>query len=310
MHACSALLLSGALILVSTFGARPVAAAQAEPLDAATEQQLDVAQQAFDLLLDRFVEPLSPPILLEGAWHELTREAADLIRGPVGSPVELLVQRRGESRAGLLRLSREQIVLDFVVARQIGDVGYLLLRGFPEPTVIDRVERELDAFEQHGARGVVVDVRGNSGGRVDLGARLLSDFLPADTELYEVVDRTGNHQTRVAADGTHVSLPLAVLIDQRTQSMAEIFAAAVHEQAGAKILGHTSAGKVAGGRLFPLKDGSALDITTFEIRSSTGDVLNGVGVVPEETVEGDRATTPDGTDPLIDRAVDLLDAQP
>jgi hypothetical protein len=46
-------------------------------LDAATEQQLDVAQQAFDLLLDRFVEPLSPPILLEGAWHELTREAAD-----------------------------------------------------------------------------------------------------------------------------------------------------------------------------------------------------------------------------------------
>ena len=84
----------------------------------------------------------------------------------------------------------------------------------------------------------------------------------------------------------------------------------MHEQAGATLLGHTSAGNVAGGRLFPLKDGSALDVATFEIRSSTGGVLNGVGVVPDETLDGDRATTPDGTDPLIDRAVHLLEGQP
>jgi carboxyl-terminal processing protease len=435
------LLLSGALVLVSSFSFQPTAAA--EPLQSATEQQLQAVQQAFELLLDRFVQPLSPPVLLDAAWDELTREAAehqapdpgpapgfaddpdtasatfrsalrdylagsstrageefvpahaairgmaaavheghtyfldpkhyaeyqawssgqvtyggigarfkgpglvvidvddpgpairaglrpgdevlqvdgkpvagllpepaaDLIRGPVGTSVELLVQRRGEPAPSLLRLNRERIVLDFVVARQIGDIGYLLLRGFPEPTVIDRVEQELAAFDQYGARGVIVDVRSNTGGRLDLGERLLSDFLPADTDLYQVLDRTGDHQTRAAAGHPLVSLPLAVLIDQRTQSMAEIFAAALHEQAGATLLGHTSAGNVAGGRLFPLQDGSALDVTTFEIRSATGGVLNGVGVVPDEPLDGDRATTPHGTDPLIDRAVQLLEGQ-
>jgi carboxyl-terminal processing protease len=239
----------------------------------------------------------------------LPEPAADLIRGPAGTSVELLVQCRGEAAPSRLRLTRERIVLDFVVARQLGDIGYLLLRGFPEPTAIDRFEQELAVFEQQGARGVIIDVRSNTGGRLDLGERLLSDFLPADTDLYQVIDRTGTHQTRVAAGHRLVSLPLVVLIDQRTQSMAEIFAAALHEQAGATLLGHTSAGNVAGGRLFPLQDGSALDVTTFEIRSSTGDVLNGIGVVPDETLDGDRATTPDGMDPLIDRAVHLFEDQ-
>jgi len=240
----------------------------------------------------------------------LPQKAADLVRGPVGSSVELVVRKRGDSAPISIRIVREQIALEFVVSRQLNDVGYVVLRGFPEPAAIEQVERTIDTFEQQGLRGVILDLRGNVGGRLDLGVRLLSDFLPTGTSLYQVVDRTGSHHMRVTGDAGKFALPMAILVDQRTQSMAEIFAAAMREQAGALIVGHQSAGKVAGGQLFPLGDGSALDVTTFEIQSSVGQTLNGMGVVPDDVVEGDRATTADGRDPVIELAVELLDRAP
>ncbi len=235
-------------------------------------------------------------------------EGVQRVRGLVGTPVDLLVKPRGGDAAHAVRLRREDVQLDFVVSRVLdGQVGYVLLRGFPEPSVVDAVEQALSEFADVGVRGVVLDLRGNTGGRLDLGARLLSDFLPSGTSLFEQIDRAGVHATRSASGASATwSLPLEVLVDEQTASMGEIFAAAVQENGLATVLGTTTAGSVAGGQLFPLGDGSALNVTVFEVRSATGAVLNGVGVAPDETVVGDRATSPTGADPVLDRALALL----
>jgi carboxyl-terminal processing protease len=237
-------------------------------------------------------------------------EGVQRVRGLVGTPVDLLVKPRGDQEARhVVRLLREDVQLDFVVPRLLdGHIGYVLLRGFPEPSVVDSVEQALSEFADEGVRGLVLDLRGNAGGRLDVGARLLSDFVPSGTSLFEQIDRDGVHATRSASGGAAAwSLPLEVLVDEQTASMGEIFAAAVQEYGLGTVLGTTTAGSVAGGQLFPLGDGSALNVTAFEIRSASGAALNGVGVSPDETILGDRVTSPTGSDPSLDRALAMLE---
>ena len=90
--------------------------------------------------------------------------------------------------------------------------------------------------------------------------------------------------------------------------MGEIFAAALHEHGVATLVGTRTAGNVARGDLFPLGDGSALNVTTSDILSAAGAPLNKVGVQPDELVEGDPATSDDGRDPPLERALALLGA--
>ena len=234
-------------------------------------------------------------------------EAVRLLRGPEGTTVELLIGRRGLPTPIVVTMRREQIAPDAVASRLIGDdLGYIRLRSFPEQSVADAVERAMATFEDQGVRGLILDLRGNSGGRLDVGVRLLSHFLPPGTRVYETVDRGARQQTRVAVSRSAPVFPLAVLVDNGTASMGEIFAAAVQEQGVATVVGSTTEGNVAGGKMFPLADGSALQVTVLEIQSSAGKRLNGVGVVPDETVNVDLATALPGDDVVLERAIAVL----
>jgi carboxyl-terminal processing protease len=215
--------------------------------------------------------------------------------------------RRGDDPTSLdFSIQRAEIHLQFVSQRLLGDdVGYVLLRGFPEPSVVDAIEQDVVNFQQQGIRGLVLDLRGNTGGRIDVGTRLLSHFLPPGTSVYEEVDRNGDNHMHFVRDGVHYDMPLVVLVDGGTASMGEIFASAVQEHGAATVVGSTTAGSVAAAQIFGLPDGSGLQVTVFEIRSSDGKQLNRVGVVPDEVVD---TSTPDvtGTDPVLSRAVAIL----
>jgi carboxyl-terminal processing protease len=233
--------------------------------------------------------------------------ALDRLRGPVGSVAELVIRARHDGPTRTLAVTREQVHVDTVIGHRIGDVAYIRLRGFPEPSVVDTFNGLLSEFGDPAIRGLIVDLRGNAGGRLDLGTRLLGDFLPAGTPAFDLLDRDGGSQLRVVADeALHWNRPLVVLVDGRTESMGEIFAAALHEQGLATLVGTTTAGSVAGGLLFPLGDGSALGVTAYEITTATGVILNRVGVEPDVHVDGTRATSEHGEDPVLDRALELL----
>ncbi|HEY3061778.1 MAG TPA: S41 family peptidase [Chloroflexota bacterium] len=232
-------------------------------------------------------------------------EMTGLVRGPSGTTVEMVVRRSDVSLT--FKMTRTEIHLQFVKQRVVADdIGYLSLRGFPEPSVVESIEQNVATFQEQGIRGLVLDLRGNSGGRIDVGTRLLSHFLPAGSTVYEETDRSGENRMHFSRASNQYGLPLVVLVDGGTASMGEIFASAVQEHGAATIVGTTTAGSVAAAQVFGLPDGTGLQVTVYEIRSPEGKQLNRVGVVPDEVIESDPTRIVGGDDPVLSRAIEIL----
>jgi carboxyl-terminal processing protease len=237
-------------------------------------------------------------------------EMTALVRGPIGTNVQIVVRRGDDPDLLTFSVKRAEIHLQFVKQRVLEeDIGYVRLRGFPEPSVIDTIEQDVARFQDAGVHGLVLDLRGNSGGRIDVGTRLLSHFLPAGTSIYEEIDRSGEYRTHFTRAGTQYDLPLVVLVDGGTASMGEIFASAVQEHGAATVLGTNTSGSVAAAQVFGLPDGSGLQVTVFEILSSDGKPLNKVGVKPDEVIDPDPGALAQGSDPVLSRAIEILHDQ-
>ena len=237
-------------------------------------------------------------------------EMTNLVRGPVGTEVQLTVRRGDDPTELTMSVLRAEIHLQFVQDRTLDDdIGYVLLRGFPEPSVIDSIDKDVATFQTRGIHALVLDLRGNSGGRIDVGTRLLGHFLPSGSSVYQEVDRSGQNSTHSTRGTTQYDLPLVVLVDGGTASMGEIFASAVQEHGAATVLGSNTAGSVAAAQVFGLPDGSGLQVTVFEILSADGKPLNKVGVVPDEVIQPPTPDGVDGGDPVLARAVQLLHDQ-
>jgi carboxyl-terminal processing protease len=209
-------------------------------------------------------------------------EAAGRLRGRIGDQVELTVYRSSDDSTATVQLVRERIALAPVDAHVVApDLGYILIRSFDTPVAAEQAIHEIDRFRAAGATGVILDLRGNPGGRLDIGAEFLGRVLPSGTPLYYELT-AGTEPRLVAAAGEFQPLPpMAVLVDEQTASMAEIVAEALQQAHAATVIGRRTAGSVAGGKLFPLGDGSALDVTVFDVQSGQGVRLNGVGVLPD-----------------------------
>jgi carboxyl-terminal processing protease len=234
-------------------------------------------------------------------------EMTGLVRGPAGSSVQIVVRRGDDPEELPYTVQRAEIHLQFVKDKLVqDDIGYVMLRGFPEPSVIDSIEQDIATFQTQGVHGLVLDLRGNSGGRIDVGTRLLGDFLPNGTSIYQEIDRNGHNSTHATHGNSQYDLPMVVLVDGGTASMGEIFASAVQEHGVATILGSKTSGSVAAAQVFGLPDGSALQVTVFEILAADGTPLNKNGVAPDEVIASDPGAATDGADPVLNRAVAIL----
>ena len=234
-------------------------------------------------------------------------EVVNLVRGEENTPVRLSVQRAGSGQVEDVTLVRAQVSVPFVESRRLpDDFGYVRLRGFPEPSVIDLVEQAIQQQQRDGIRGLVFDLRGNGGGRVDVGSRLLSRFVP-DGPIYQAVDRRGRQETiHVRGARPILTVPLVVLVDEGTASMGEIFAVAVQENGVGRVLGTTTAGSVAASVVLPLSDGSALQLSIELVYSGGGALLDRVGVHPDEEIELDLTDLRLGYDAQLERAMEYL----
>lgn len=233
-------------------------------------------------------------------------QAVLLVRGAEGTPVTLTVRHAGSGRTDQVTLTRSEIQMPFVESRVIGDLGYVRLRGFPEPSIIDAVERAILTQQSQGVKGIVFDLRGNSGGRLDVGSRLLSRFIPGGA-IYQEVDRRGRQAIRNVRGGSPIlTVPLAVLVDEGTASMGEIFAVNVQEHHVGRLFGMPTMGSVAASQVLPLSDGSALQLGVMQIFSGQGVRLNRVGVQPDEAIELRLEDLQGGRDGQLDRATSYL----
>jgi carboxyl-terminal processing protease len=219
--------------------------------------------------------------------------------------VRLTVQRPGVADEWQIDVARASIKIPVIESRMIGDLGYIHLAGFPTVDLPKEFQAALMQLRQQGAKALVLDLRGNSGGRLDVGTQIASYLLPQNTPLYRQTTRRGQTATMTAMNQRIWDRPMVALVDDATASMGEILAAALQED-GTTLIGITTAGSVAGSIVVPLSDGSALQITTLRIDSGQGTRLNTVGVQPDLRIEQTNDDSRVGRDHPLDTAVDVL----
>jgi C-terminal processing protease CtpA/Prc len=178
-------------------------------------------------------------------------------------------------------------------------VGLIHLRTFADEALVDEL---ITGAEFSESDGLILDLRGNTGGEIRLAGEVL-DLLTREPSIWITYrDRP------YPFPATTWNLPLMVLVDENTRSAAEIFAAAVQARGLGTVVGIPTPGQVQGSRLFPLPDGARLLVPVSDVILPDGDSLEGRGVIPDEIVDRPIMYAA-GLDPQLDRAVELLQDQ-
>lgn len=210
-------------------------------------------------------------------------EAVALIRGEKGSEVVIGIQRPGVPDLIEFTLVRDTIPLETVYAEMLetdgNKAGVIQITSFAEQTA-NRFQEELTSLESQGMDGLVIDVRGNPGGLLDVTEDILKLFIPSDRPYMQIADNEDN-KTRFFSDLAEAKdYPVSVLIDEGSASASEILAIALNETIDAEIVGHTSFGKGTVQQTVPLGDGSTLKLTILKWLSPEGRSIHEVGVEP------------------------------
>ncbi len=243
----------------------------------------------------------------------LTDQAASaLIKGPEGTKVTLRV-RRG-SRTLVKRVTRATISVPVVQSR-IANAGgkrvaYIALSTFGPRTAHDEVAAAIRKQKGRGAKGIVLDLRGNGGGLVSEAQLIASMFLP-DGPIVTTKGRAVDTRTLYATgDAIAGTMPTVVLVDGGTASAAEIVAGALQDRDRAPLVGVKTFGKGVFQEIMPLDNGGALDITVGQYFLPSGRNLGGSGVKPGSGLKPDVRVrdNPDTarTDEALVRALAVL----
>jgi carboxyl-terminal processing protease len=213
----------------------------------------------------------------ESSLEGLTLPAAlAIVRGAVGSTVDLRVDRKGKEM--LLSVARTTLGVENVTASEIAkDVLYIEVASFNVGTASQVLEQLGKTSHK---KGVIIDLRGNPGGQIAEAVKTAELFISQGVLLsYQKVnsDPVVFRASRKNPD----KAPLVVLIDRETASAAEILAGALQDRNRAVVIGERSQGKGTVQEFITLNDGSKLELTVAKYRTPSGRVIDGVGIEPD-----------------------------
>ncbi len=243
---------------------------------------------------------------------------ADLLRGPEGSMVSLVIEdKQGATRE--LSVPRRRVEVPCVDNVHLVDakagVGYMRLTNFQRTTSRD-VEKALWDLHRQGMKSLIIDVRGNPGGLLPAAVEVADRFL-ASGRIVTTRGRNARENFDYAAHRPNTwSIPLTVLIDSDSASASEIFAGAIHDHRRGTILGETSYGKGSVQGIFPMQAAKfGLCLTTSKFYSPSGQAISDRGVTPDIVVaptyiaarpNEEGTITSDDQDAVLQKAIESL----
>jgi carboxyl-terminal processing protease len=237
-----------------------------------------------------------------------TDQVVLLIRGEVNTEVTLTLQRVGQAdliEVTIIRQVIETPSVEWRVLEQDSAIGYIRIRLFTERT--DReLERAIEDLREAGVSKLVLDLRDNGGGLLDVAVDVSSEFLREGVVLYED-RRTQNEKTyTVKRDGLALDLPLVVLVNGGTASASEIVAGALQDYQRGPLIGERTFGKGSVQLVYDLSDESSLHVTVARWLTPNRHRIDGQGLTPDVEVIPSQADREAGADPQLDQAIAYL----
>jgi carboxyl-terminal processing protease len=232
-------------------------------------------------------------------------DVVSLIRGKEGTTVRILVHSDGQDTQ--LELTRRRITISSVELSMVDDVPYVQVSRFSESTDED-VEAALRTLDLRNIPGVVIDLRGNSGGLLESVLATVGHFLDNDQVVLYQRDRNGKETERkTSARGIAADVPVVVLVDRLTASASEIFAGAIQDHGRGPLIGESTYGKGSVGLLFNLSGGAGLTVTSARWLTPDHRLIEGDGLEPDVALLDDQET--EDVDEALERAVEEVKAR-
>ena len=237
-------------------------------------------------------------------------EAVELMRGPVGSGIELTIRRRGEKKALTFNIVREIIQIKSVKAELLEkNIGYIRLTSFNENSG-KQIKREIERFEKNNnTESYILDLRNNPGGLLSQAIKI-ADFFLENGEIVSTKSRKSYENRKWFAKKGDIigGKTLVVLINYGSASASEIVAGALKDHKRAILLGESSYGKGSVQSIIPLKNDGAIRLTVAKYYLPSGKSISEVGVSPDIEIneETDDFKIKTETDNQLDYAIKLL----
>lgn len=234
-------------------------------------------------------------------------EAVNLIRGPKGTTVRLLVMRDGWKEPKEIEIVRDKINIPVLKLEfKNSDIAYIRLYQFTENSP-DEFDKAAKQVLKSNAKGVILDLRNNPGGYLEAAVNIAGWFLKSGNVV--AIEDFGNGQKteyRSKGNGSLGDRPIIVLVNQGSASASEILAGALRDDKKSKLVGQKTFGKGSVQQLDNLANGASLKITIAKWLTPSGQSIMNEGLEPDIKVEITDDDASNGRDPQLDKALEML----
>jgi len=210
-------------------------------------------------------------------------EAVDLMRGPVGTDIEITVRRRGVKKAIVFKITREIIKVQSVKSKKIeNSIGYIRLTAFNENSS-SQIKKKINEFNKDkDIKGYILDLRNNPGGLLSQAIKI-TDFFLSHGEIVSTKSRREDENRKWFAKKGDLTngKAIIVLINYGSASAAEIVAGALKDHKRAILIGENSYGKGSVQSIIPLKNKGAIRLTISKYYLPSGESISEIGVTPD-----------------------------
>lgn len=232
------------------------------------------------------------------------QRAAELIRDSKGK-IEMLIKREGNEF--LVSVEKKSIKKDSVTSKKLdNNIGYIKINAFDRKDdtdkdsvdTFDEFKCEADSLYNDGYTDLIIDLRDNPGGDVDVVTRI-ADYLMPEGIISYFEDKNGNRKY-YKSDKMYVDFNIVVLVNGNSASASELLSGALKDSGRAKIVGTKTYGKGIVQEIYSFSDGSGMSVTTARYYTPSGKCIHEIGIEPDYYVEQTR------DDAQLDKAIELF----
>ncbi len=227
-------------------------------------------------------------------------ESIEAMKGQEGTEITITVRRDGIDRD--MVFVRRSMELTSVTGEMLsGYIGYIKITAFKKNTP-DQFIETLERLNSNGAKAFIFDLRDNGGGLVSALEECVDPLLPEGI-VATAEYKDGHSETLVYSDESELNLPMIVLVNDKTASAGELFAASLKDFGKAQLVGIQTFGKGVMQQTTEFEDGSAVVLTVAEYKTAYSECYDGIGLVPDYVVENEEDSE---TDFQYNKAVEII----